>query len=67
MQIGREMVLVDEFESEEYEILHRSNSEYFSLWIKIGKVIKAYYRSGNKFFSQVIGVNFYYDNFLVKE
>ncbi len=67
VQIGRDMVLVDEFETEDYEILHRNNTEYFSLWVKIGNVIKAYYRTGNSFKSQLIGMGFYFHKFLIKE
>ncbi len=35
--------------------------------MKIGNVIKAYYRTGNSFKSQLIGMGFYFDKFLIKE
>ena len=67
VQIGKEMVMVDEFPDGDYQIIHRNTTDCFSLWVKAGNSIRAYYRNPNGFVSKRVGVNFYFDNFLLKE
>ena len=66
VQIGREMALVDQFDDGDYKIIHRNTSDCFSLWVKTGNVLRAYYRNASGFVSKMIGVNFYFDTFLLK-
>lgn len=67
MQVGREMVLVDELGTENYQIVHRNNTDYFSLWVRVGNVIRTYYRNGNSFVKGAIELKFYCESILLKE
>lgn len=67
MQVGREMVLVDELGTENYQIVHRNNTEYFTLWVRVGNVIRMYYRCGNTFKKGLVQLSFYCEGFLLKE
>lgn len=60
------MVLVDEFEGEQYEIVHRNIGDVFSLWVRVGNGLRAYYRNGSAFEKMKIEVTFYFDNLLIK-
>lgn len=60
------MVLIDQFGTSKYEIIHKNFSEYFSLWVKIGNQIYGYYRNGNTFVNKTININFYYSSFILK-
>lgn len=67
MQVGREMVLVDELGTENYHIVYRNNTDYFTLWVRVNNVIRTYYRCGNAFVKGLVELRFHCDGFLLKE
>ncbi len=61
------MVIVDQYENGDYKIIHRNTTDCFSLWVKTGNIIIAYYRNAKGFVNKIITLNFYFDNFLLRE